>query len=161
MELTHFNHAGQPRMVDVGSKPVTDRTATACATITMTAATLRLIQTGGMAKGDVLTVAQIAGIQAAKRTGELIPMCHPLALTGVDISFRVQENPPIIHIEATVRCTGVTGVEMEALTAVSVAALTIYDMAKSVQKDMEISRVYLIEKTGGKSGHWRREGADD
>jgi len=160
MELTHFNNAGQPQMVDVSEKTATQRTATAQATITMTADTLRLIQTGGITKGDVFTVAQIAGIQAAKRTGELLPLCHPLALTGSDISFRPQENPPAIHIQATVRCVGVTGVEMEALTAVSVAALTIYDMAKSAQKDMEITDIRLVKKTGGKSGY-QREGADE
>ncbi|MCL2842681.1 MAG: cyclic pyranopterin monophosphate synthase MoaC [Oscillospiraceae bacterium] len=160
MELTHFNNAGQPNMVDVGEKTATHRAATACATITMTPDTLHLIQTGGTTKGDVFAVAQVAGIQAAKRTWELIPLCHPLALTGVDISFRPQETPPAVHIEATVRCIGVTGVEMEALTAVSVAALTIYDMVKSAQKDMEITGIHLVEKTGGKSDY-RQEGADD
>ena len=160
MELTHFNESGRAKMVDVGGKPATERVAKAKAKITMNAETLRLIQTGGMTKGDVLAVAQVAGIQAAKRTWELIPMCHPIALTGVDIAFTVDENPPAIRIEATARCVGVTGVEMEALTAASVAALTIYDMCKAVQKDMEIGEIYLTEKQGGKSGDWRREASE-
>jgi len=157
MELTHFNESGRAKMVDVGGKTPTERMARARAKITMRPETLRLIRTGGVAKGDVLAVAQIAGIQAAKRTWELIPMCHPIALTGVDIAFEMQENPPAIQVEATVRCVGVTGVEMEALTAASVAALTIYDMCKAAQKDMEITDLYLLEKSGGKSGDYRRE----
>jgi len=159
MELTHFNESGRAKMVDVGGKTPTERVAKAHAKITMRPETLRLIQTGGMAKGDVLAVAQIAGIQAAKRTWELIPMCHPIALTGVDIAFDMQESPPAIAIQVAVRCVGVTGVEMEALTAASVAALTIYDMCKAVQKDMEITDLHLLEKSGGKSGDWHREGS--
>jgi len=157
MELTHFNESGRAKMVDVGGKLETERVAKARAKITMHPDTLRLVQSGGVKKGDVLAVAQVAGIQAAKRTWELIPMCHPIALTGVDISFAFQEMPPAVAIEATARCTGPTGVEMEALTAASVAALTIYDMCKAAQKDMEIGEIYLVEKTGGKSGDWKRE----
>lgn len=156
MELTHFNDAGRAHMVDVGGKPHTERVAKAHAKITMHRDTMRLIRSGDTAKGDVLTVAEVAGIQAAKRTWELIPLCHPLALTGIDIAFDLRETE--IHIEATVRCVGVTGVEMEALTAASVTALTIYDMCKSAQKDMTISDICLLEKSGGKSGDWRREG---
>jgi len=143
-------------MVDVGGKSATERVARARARITMHTDTLALIQTGGIQKGDVLAVAQIAGIQAAKRTWELIPMCHPIALTEVDIAFTLQESPPAVDIEATVRCVGVTGVEMEALTAATVAALTIYDMCKAAQKDMEIGEIWLLQKTGGKSGDWQR-----
>ncbi|MCL2563050.1 MAG: cyclic pyranopterin monophosphate synthase MoaC [Oscillospiraceae bacterium] len=157
MELTHFNEAGRAKMVDVGGKSATERVAKAHAKITMRADTLRLIQSGGVAKGDVLAVAQVAGIGAAKRTWELIPMCHPIALTGVDIEFTIgaDGNPPAIEIIATVRCVGPTGVEMEALTAASVTALTIYDMCKAAQKDMEIGEIRLLEKFGGKSGAYR------
>jgi len=156
MELTHFNDAGRAHMVNVGGKPPTERVAKAHAKITMHRDTLRLIQSNRAAKGNVLAVAEIAGIQAAKRTWELIPLCHPLALTGIDIAFDLRETE--VHIEATVRCVGVTGVEMEALTAASVTALTIYDMCKAAQKDTVISDIYLLEKSGGKSGDWRREG---
>jgi len=158
MEFTHFNAAGHAKMVDVGGKEISERVARAHAKVTMTADTLDLIQSGGIGKGDVLAVAQVAGIQAAKRTWELIPMCHSIALTGVDIEFIVgaDSNLPAIEIIATARCTGVTGVEMEALTAATVAALTIYDMCKAVQKDIEIGEIYLLEKTGGKSGDWHR-----
>ncbi|MCL2589262.1 MAG: cyclic pyranopterin monophosphate synthase MoaC [Oscillospiraceae bacterium] len=155
-DFTHFNEAGRARMVDVGGKRDTERVAKARATITMHPDTLALIQSGGMKKGDVLAVAQVAGIQAAKRTWELIPMCHPVALTGIDISFDFGQNPPAVKIEAVVRCTGQTGVEMEALTAASVAALTIYDMCKAAQKDMEIGEIYLVEKRGGKGGDYSR-----
>jgi cyclic pyranopterin phosphate synthase len=154
--LTHFNDEGRARMVDVSEKNTTLREATAGGTVFVNAETLGLIMRGEMKKGDVLAVAQVAGIMAAKRTSELIPMCHPIAIAGVNISFALDENRSAIDITATVRCKGETGVEMEALTAVSVAALTIYDMCKSAQKDIEITNVRLLKKTGGKSGEWLR-----
>lgn len=156
-ELTHFNADGKARMVDVGDKPATKREAIARGSIKMKPETLRLIKEGGHKKGDVLAVAQVAGIMGAKRTADLIPMCHPLFLTGVDLSFSLDETANAVHIEAAVRTAGQTGVEMEALTAVSVAALTIYDMCKAVDKAMEISDIYLVKKTGGKSGTFLRE----
>lgn len=152
--LTHFNGQGRAKMVDVTEKKATHRTAVAAGEIVMSAETLSRIQTGGVKKGDVLAVAQVAGIQAAKHCWELIPMCHPLPLTGIDIRFRFAECR--VEIEAEVTCTGVTGVEMEALTAVSVAALTIYDMCKAIQKDMQIEHIRLLSKTGGKSGDYTR-----
>ena len=155
MELTHLNEQGRGRMVDVSDKADTVRTATACGFVSMAPATAQLIRDGGIAKGDVLAVAQVAGIMAAKNTSNMIPMCHPLPLTAVDIHFEVKENG--VAIRAIAKCTGKTGVEMEALTAVSVAALTIYDMCKAVQKDMVIEKICLLEKTGGKSGTYRRE----
>ncbi len=155
MDFTHFNEQGRARMVDVTEKTATVRTATAMAAVRMNPATAEAIRTGGVAKGDVLAVAQVAGIMAAKRTGEWIPMCHPVALTGVDIRFSLGEDR--LEILATARCKGETGVEMEALTAASAAALTVYDMCKALQKDMEITDVRLLEKTGGKSGTFRRE----
>ena len=155
MDFTHFNEQGRARMVDVTEKSVTVRTATAMAAVKMAPATAEAIRTGGVAKGDVLAVAQVAGIMAAKRTGEWIPMCHPVALTGVDIRFSLGEDR--VDILATARCKGETGVEMEAMTAASAAALTVYDMCKALQKDMEITDVRLLEKTGGKSGTFRRE----
>ena len=142
-------------MVDVSEKEKTFRTARAAGKVRMNAGTLELIRTGGIAKGDVLAVAQVAGIMAAKRTWELIPMCHPLILSGVDLSFAYEEDG--IALRAEVRCKGETGVEMEALTAVSTAALTIYDMCKAVQRDMVIESIRLLEKSGGKSGDFRRE----
>lgn len=151
-ELTHVNAQGRARMVDVGGKPVTARVARAAGTVRMAPSTLELVRTGGTRKGDVLAVAQVAGIMAAKRTWELIPMCHQVPLSGVDISFAYE--PDGIAIEATARCKGETGVEMEALAAVSVAALTIYDMCKSHQRNMEIEAVRLLEKDGGRSGHF-------
>ncbi|USF28019.1 Cyclic pyranopterin monophosphate synthase [Firmicutes bacterium ASF500] len=151
-ELTHFNDQGRARMVDVTGKAVTHRTAVAQGEIHMNGETFSRIQAGTIKKGDVLAVAQVAGIQAAKHTWELIPMCHPLPLTGVDISFRLFENPFRVEITAQVTCSGVTGVEMEALTAVSAAALTIYDMCKAVQKDMRMEHIRLLSKSGGKSG---------
>ena len=154
-ELTHFNIQGRARMVDVTEKTVTHRTAVACGEIRMDPATLQQIREGGMRKGDVLAVAQVAGILAAKRSWELIPMCHPLPLTGIDIDFALCDVPCKVDIRAVVSCRGVTGVEMEALTAVSVAALTIYDMCKAVQKDMCIGNIRLLEKSGGKSGDYR------
>ncbi len=155
MELTHINEQGRARMVDVTEKAETTRTAVAEGRIHMNRETAELIRTGGMAKGDVLAVAQVAGIMAAKRTPDIIPMCHSLRLTGVDIAFTLEEEA--VHIRATVRCKGETGVEMEALTAVSAAALTIYDMCKAVQKDMEIGEIHLCRKTGGKSGDYEKE----
>lgn len=156
--LTHLNEEGRAKMVDVGDKAVTRRTAVAAGEVHMAPETLALIRSGGMKKGDVLAVAQVAGIQAAKHCWELIPMCHPLPLTGVDLSFSLQEDPCRVEIRAEVSCTGVTGVEMEALTAVSVAALTVYDMCKAVQKDMCIEHIRLLRKTGGKSGDYCWEG---
>lgn len=155
MELTHLNRQGRARMVDVTEKAETFRTALAEGVVRMSAETLELVRTGGTPKGDVLAVAQVAGIMAAKRTYELIPMCHPIRLTGVDIRFTFEENA--IRIQAEAKCKGETGVEMEALTAVSAAALTIYDMCKAVQKDMEIDGVHLCRKTGGKSGDYEKE----
>ena len=154
-KLSHLDAQGKARMVDVGDKPVTAREALARGEITMSATALRLIRTGALAKGDPLQVARLAGIMAAKKTAELIPLCHPLPLTHVRV-----ELTPIrrgYRIEARVRTTSQTGVEMEALTAVAVAALTIYDMAKAVDKGMVIADICLIEKTGGRSGHYRRK----
>lgn len=156
-DFTHFNEEGRAKMVDVGSKEETVRAAVAAGRIIVNAETFDKIKTGGMKKGDVLGTAQIAGIMAAKRTSDIIPMCHPLMLTGIDIKFSMDEKTPAVEIMAEVKCKGVTGVEMEALTAVSAAALTIYDMCKAVQKDMIIDEIKLISKTGGKSGEWRRE----
>jgi len=153
-DLTHFNQQGRARMVDVTEKDTTHRRATAAGEIHVSREILEHIKNGTMKKGDVLAVAQVAGIQAAKHTWELIPMCHPLSLTGIDISFALQEEPCVVEITATVSCTGVTGVEMEALTAVSTAALTIYDMCKAVQKDMTITNIRLLSKSGGKSGDY-------
>ncbi len=155
MELTHFNEQGRARMVDVTQKAETVRRAEAECRICMRPATLDLIRTGGLPKGDVLAVAQVAGIMAAKRTHEWIPMCHPLLLTGIDITFACEADA--IRIRSVVKCKGETGVEMEALTACSVAALTVYDMCKAVQKDMEITDLHLCEKSGGKSGRYVRE----
>lgn len=157
MPLTHLDEHGRARMVDVGHKDDTQREAVARGRILMKPETLELIQTGGMTKGDVLAVAQVAGIMAAKRTHELIPMCHPLMLTHVSLNFEAHpaespDNLAVIDISATVRTTGKTGVEMEALTAVSVAGLTIYDMCKAVDRAMQIDAVRLARKSGGKSG---------
>lgn len=156
-ELTHFNEQGRARMVDVTEKAVTHRRAVAAGEIHVSLETMAHIKNGTMKKGDVLAVAQVAGIQAAKRNWELIPMCHPLSLTGIDITFHLSDQPCMVEIQAAVTCTGVTGVEMEALTAVSVAALTVYDMCKAVQKNMEITNIRLLEKSGGKSGDYKRE----
>jgi len=154
-DFTHFNEQGRARMVDVSEKPPTLRTATAAGTVRMLPSTVEAIRGGGVPKGDVLAVAQVAGIMAAKRTSEIVPMCHPLALTGVDVRFTLRADA--VDVEATVRCRGETGVEMEALHAVSAAALTVYDMCKALQKDMEITDVRLLEKTGGKSGDYHRK----
>ena len=153
-EMTHFDPEGRARMVDVTGKDVTAREATARGTVRMKPATLALIAQGGMAKGDVLAVAQVAGIMAAKRTPDIIPMCHPLAITGVEMQFRLNAEESSVEIAATVRLAGKTGVEMEALTAVSVAALTVYDMCKAVDKEMTIDRIRLVHKSGGKSGEF-------
>ena len=153
--FTHFNDEGRACMVDVSEKQATLREAMAGGTVFVNDETFGLIMRGEMKKGDVLAVAQIAGIMAAKRTSELIPMCHPIAITGVDISFAPDDKRSAIDITATVRCKGETGVEMEALTAVSAAALTIYDMCKAVQKDIEITNIRLLRKSGGKSGDYQ------
>jgi cyclic pyranopterin phosphate synthase len=150
--LTHIDAAGRARMVDVSAKDDTAREATARGRVTMLAGTLELIVREGLPKGDVLAVAQIAGVMAAKRTHELIPMCHPLLLTGIDVRLEPDAAAPAVEIEATVRTTGKTGVEMEALTAVTVAALTVYDMCKAVDRGMRIVDVRLVRKSGGKSG---------
>ena len=155
MELTHINQQGRARMVDVTQKEITFRQAEAEGRVRMAPETLELIRTGGAPKGDVLAVAQVAGIMAAKRTHELIPMCHPLRLTAVDLSFTLEENA--VHIRSKVKCKGETGVEMEALTAASAAALTIYDMCKAVQRDMEIGDIRLCRKSGGKTGDYYKE----
>ena len=157
MEFTHFNHQGRARMVDVSEKADTLRTATAKARVLLNADTYALVKSGGIKKGDVLTTAQIAGIMGAKRTPDVIPMCHPIALTGADISFELDDENHTIDIFATTKCTGPTGVEMEAMTAAGIAALTVYDMCKAVQKDMEITNIRLLEKSGGKSGDYKRE----
>ncbi len=151
-ELSHLDEHGRVHMVDVGSKPDTERIAIARGEVHMLPATLDLIRAGSIKKGDVLTVAQIAGISASKRTSELIPLCHPLPLTKVDVDLTLDDSLPGVVITATAKTVGKTGVEMEALTAVSVAALTVYDMAKAVEKTMRIQNIRLIEKHGGQSG---------
>ncbi|MQC26554.1 MAG: cyclic pyranopterin monophosphate synthase MoaC [Chloroflexi bacterium] len=151
-KLTHVDERGRARMVDVGGKPATQRTAVAEGQVLMSAETLALIREGALKKGDALSVAQIAGIQAAKRTAELIPFCHPVPLDQIAVDFELDDALPGVRIRATAHCTAKTGVEMEALTAVSVAALTIYDMAKSAEKTMRIAEIRLVKKTGGKSG---------
>ncbi len=156
-ELTHFNQAGEAHMVDVGDKSVTRRTAIAEGRIEMLPATLELILKGEAKKGDVLGVARIAGIMAAKKTSDLIPLCHPLALTKVNIDLIPEAETHSVHCIATVQTSGQTGVEMEALTAVQITLLTIYDMCKAVDKGMTMGSVRLLEKEGGKSGHWIRE----
>ncbi|MBF6589073.1 MAG: cyclic pyranopterin monophosphate synthase MoaC [Ktedonobacterales bacterium] len=160
MGLTHFDEAGRARMVDVSAKPDTPREAVAAGTVRMRAETLALIRAGRVAKGDVLAVAQVAGVLAAKQTPQIIPMCHPLLLTGVDLAFDLTEDAAAnwgrIAIRATVRTFGKTGAEMEALTAVSAAALTIYDMCKAVDRGMRIDEIRLLRKSGGKSGTFER-----
>ena len=155
-ELTHFNEQGRARMVDVTEKAVTHRRAVAAGEIHVSPETMAHIKNGTMKKGDVLAVAQVAGIQAAKHNWELIPMCHPVPLTGVDIRFSLSEDPCRVEILAEVSCAGPTGVEMEALTAVSAAALTVYDMCKAAQRDIIIESICLLRKAGGKSGEFRR-----
>jgi len=154
--LTHFDESGASRMVDVSAKAETERIARASGQVTMAVPTWELIRNKSMAKGDVLEVARLAGIMAAKKTGELIPLCHPLPLTSVTIDFQT-DQPGFVRIEAVAKVVGRTGVEMEALTAVSVAALTIYDMCKAVDKAMTITNIRLEEKSGGRTGHYVRE----
>ena len=156
-EFSHFNESGRARMVDVSEKSDTVRVAVAAGRVKVNAETFALIKSGGMKKGDVLGTAQVAGIMGAKKTPDIIPMCHPIMLSGVDIDFELNEAELSVEITATAKCTGATGVEMEALTAVSVAALTVYDMCKAVQKDMEITDIRLLKKSGGKSGDFVRE----
>jgi cyclic pyranopterin phosphate synthase len=153
--LSHIDDAGRARMVDVTAKNETVRVAVAAGRVVMQPETLRLLLRGEIAKGNVLTTAQVAGVMAAKKTPELIPMCHPLLLTGIDVELTPDEAASAIDITSTVRLTGKTGVEMEALTAVSIAALTVYDMCKAVDKGMRIEGVHLVSKTGGKSGDYR------
>ncbi len=154
-KLSHIDDVGRARMVDVTEKDETVRVAVAQGRVVMRPETMNLLLRGEIAKGNVLTTAQVAGVQAAKKTSELIPMCHPLLLTGIDVELEPDEAASAITITATVRTTGKTGVEMEALTAVSVAGLTVYDMCKAVDKGMQVEAVRLVSKTGGKSGDWR------
>ena len=156
-DFTHFNEQGRAKMVDVGEKPLSRRTATAAGRVLVNEQTFALIRSGGMKKGDVLTVAQIAGVMGAKRTPDLIPMCHPILMDGIDLQLTLDEARLSVEIRATVSCDGRTGVEMEALTAVSTAALTVYDMCKAVQKDMVITDIRLVSKTGGVHGDYLRE----
>jgi cyclic pyranopterin monophosphate synthase len=156
-ELTHLDSEGRARMVDVGDKPATERRAVARAIVRVTPQTAGRVQAGDAPKGDVIGVARIAGIQAAKRTSELIPLCHPLALSFVGVEGTIDVDAGEIELIAEARTTGPTGVEMEALTAVSVAALTVYDMVKGIERGAEIAEVVLLEKSGGRSGEWRRE----
>ncbi len=157
-DFSHFNDSGRAWMVDVSAKSETQRTAVAAGRVLVNEQTYTLIKSGGMKKGDVLGTAQIAGIMAAKRCFEIIPMCHPLMLSGVNIDFELDDENHSVGIRASVKCLGVTGVEMEALTAVSVAALTVYDMCKAVQRDIEITDIRLLSKSGGKSGDFVRSG---
>ena len=156
MDFTHVNEQGRARMVDVSAKDDTERVAIARAVISMQPETLALIKTGGIKKGDVLGVAQVAGIMGAKQTSSLVPMCHPLMLTSVDLNFEIDDDNSRIIITSVVKTTGKTGIEMEAITGAAVAAITIYDMAKAVDRWMEISEIKLLEKWGGKSGHVKR-----
>ena len=156
-DFTHFNEQGRAKMVDVGEKPVSVRTAVAAGRVLVNAETFALIRSGGMKKGDVLTVAQVAGVMGAKRTPELIPMCHPILIDGIDLDLCLDEEHCAVEIRATVSCAGRTGVEMEAITAVSTAALTVYDMCKAVQKDMVISDIRLLRKSGGVHGDFERK----
>lgn len=156
-DFTHFNEQGRAKMVDVGEKPVSRRVAIAAGRVLVNEQTFALIRSGGMKKGDVLTVAQIAGVMGAKRTPDLIPMCHPILIGGVNLELSLDEQRLSVEICASVSCDGRTGVEMEAMTAVSTAALTVYDMCKAVQKDMVITDIRLLSKTGGVHGAYRRE----
>jgi cyclic pyranopterin phosphate synthase len=157
-KLTHFNEAGEAHMVDVAAKDVTHRVAVAAGHIRMRPETLDMIRAGDHRKGDVLGVARTAGIMGAKRTADLVPLCHPLALTRVEVSLSPVNEPPAVECRATVETLGRTGVEMEALTAVQIALLTVYDMCKGIDRGMTIEAVRLVEKLGGRSGHWRRGG---
>ena len=156
-KLTHFDASGQAHMVNVGNKPNTHRIAIATGTITMLPETFKMVEAGTHKKGDVLGIARIAGIQASKRTSDLIPLCHPLALTHVSLEFQLDQKTSSIACQVRAETTGPTGVEMEALTAVQVALLTIYDMCKAVDRGMVMSDVKLLEKSGGKSGEWKAE----
>ena len=156
-DFTHFDEGGHARMVNVAAKPETQRTQVAEGRVLVNEHTFELIRTGGCKKGDVLTVAQLAGIMGAKRTPDLIPLCHPILISGVEVRLTLEEEPLSVKIQATVTCSGQTGVEMEALTAVSAAALTVYDMCKAVQRDMVIDQIQLLKKTGGKSGNFERK----
>jgi len=156
-EFTHFNDEGRAKMVDVGEKPETTRVAIASGRVLVNSECFELIKTGGMKKGDVLTVAQVAGIMGAKKTSEIIPMCHPVFVNGINLELSLDENKKSVEVTAYVTCDGKTGVEMEALTAVSTACLTIYDMCKAVQKDMVISDIRLLKKTGGVHGDFVRK----
>lgn len=157
MEFTHFNEAGLAKMVDVGEKKDTDRIAVAKGSIILSPEVLKKVKDGSMKKGDVISVAQVAGIMGAKKTADIIPMCHNIFITGVDLSFEIDEERSAIDIEAVASTIGKTGIEMEALHAVSVAALTIYDMCKAVDKNMVIENIRLIRKEGGKSGVYQRQ----
>jgi len=159
LELSHLDEKGQARMVDVGEKPPTERMAVARCEVRMAPATLRLITEGKAAKGDVLSVSRVAGIMAAKRTPDLIPLCHPIPISSVSVEFNPKDDSTL-GIEATVRCVGQTGVEMEAMTAACVAGLTVYDMVKGVDKGVMVDRVRLVQKQGGRSGHYKRDGED-
>ena len=156
-DFTHLNEQGRAQMVDVGKKAVTQRVAVAAGRVLVNPHTFQLIRSGGMKKGDVLAVAQIAGIMGAKHTSDLIPMCHPILVDGIDLELSLDERRKSVEIKATVKCDGRTGVEMEALTAVSTAALTVYDMCKAVQKDIVITDIRLLSKTGGIHGNFFRE----
>ena len=156
-DFTHFNEQGRAKMVNVGEKPVTTRTAVAAGRVLVNEETFALIKSGGMKKGDVLTVAQVAGVMGAKRTPDIIPMCHPILLGGIDLELHLDEERRSVEITASISCDGKTGVEMEALSAVSIAALTVYDMCKAVQKDMVITDIRLLNKTGGVHGDFTRE----
>lgn len=156
-DFTHFNEQGRARMVDVGEKPSSRRAAVAAGRVLVNDGTFELIRSGGIKKGDVLTVAQIAGVMGAKRTFELIPMCHIVPLNGIDLELRLDEEKKSIEISATVSCDGKTGVEMEALTAVATAALTVYDMCKAVQRDIVITDIRLLGKSGGVHGDYKRD----
>ena len=153
-DFTHFNDQGRAKMVNVGEKPESQRIAVAAGRVLVNNETFALIQSGGMKKGDVLTVAQVAGVMGAKRTPDVIPMCHPIQINGIDLNLSLDEKRQSVEITASVSCNGKTGVEMEALTAVSMAALTVYDMCKAVDKRMVIEGTHLLKKTGGKSGEF-------
>ena len=156
-EFSHFNDQGRAKIVDVGAKPISQRTAVAAGRVLVNEHTFALIQSGGVKKGDVLTVAQIAGVMGAKHTPDIIPMCHPILVDGINLELHLDEQRKSVEIRASVSCDGRTGVEMEALTAVATAALTVYDMCKAVQKDMVIENIRLLEKSGGKSGGYIAE----
>lgn len=156
-DFTHFDDRGKAKMVNVGDKPVTHRTARAGARVLVNEDTFALIASGGMKKGDVLTVAQLAGIMGAKRTPDLIPLCHPVAISGIEVQLTLNQGACAVDVEVSVTCDGQTGVEMEALTAAAVAALTVYDMCKAVQRDVRITDIRLLDKTGGVHGDYHGE----